>query len=102
MFGRLALGLVFLRFVAQFGNPGLPEQRTAIDIDLAVKRYDVAGLGRDQRIDLDEAGIGFEVQPVHLLDEVTELSHLLFVEVEPEGELAGLVILQPGVRGNGN
>ena len=98
MLRSFAFRLVFLRLVTQFRDFLLPEQGAAIDVDFAVKRDDVARLGRNQRIDFNQARIRIEVQPVQLLDEVAELAHLLLVEFEAKGQLTCLVVLQPGIR----
>ena len=80
----------------------MPEQRAAVDINLAVQRDNVACLVRDQWIDLDEAGIQINIQLVELLDETAELAHLLLVQLKAKSQLPCLVALQSCIRGDGD
>ena len=54
---RAPLHRVFLAGVAQRGELRLAEERVGVDVDLGVQRHERAGLGDDQRIDLDQARV---------------------------------------------
>jgi hypothetical protein len=86
---------IFLRRIAQSGHGLLAEHGVRVDVDLGVERHEVARLGDDQRIDLEQRRIALEIDAVQRREDGLELAHLRALEAEAEGELAALVRLQP-------
>ena len=93
--GRSALHFVFLAVVAPLRQLFLTEQRVVLDVDLRVERDEVAVARDDQRVDLDQARILFQVQAVQRLRDARELLDLLACEPEAERQHAALRRLQP-------
>ncbi len=80
----------------------LAVQRAAVDVDLGIEGDDIAGLRNDERIDLDKGGVALHVEPIHAMNQIAELAHLLLVEPQPKSQLPRLIILQAGVGLDGN
>ena len=86
---------IFLRRIAQRRQLLLAEHRVRVDVDLGVERDELAGLGDDERVDLEQRGIALEVDAVQRHQDGLELADLRALEAEAESELAALVGLQP-------
>ena len=94
VFARRALDRIFLRRIAQARQRLLTENRIRVDVDLRVERDEVATLGDDQRIDLEQRRVALEVNAVQRHENRLELANLRALEAEPEGDLAALIALQ--------
>jgi hypothetical protein len=93
-----ALHRVFLPGIAQRRHVRLAVEGVGLDVELAVQRDQPARLRHDQRVDLDQAGIAFDIQSVERQQNRLELSGLPARKPEAEGELPALEGLQPGRR----
>ena len=89
-----ALDGIFLRRIAIGGQRLLAEHRVRIDVELRVQRHELAALGDDQRIDLEQRGVALEIDAIQRHENGLEFADLRTLEAEPEGELAALVGLQ--------
>ena len=97
---RLALHRVFLRVIAHFGQRSLAKQRVIFDVDLGVQGKEFPIRGHDQRIDLHQAGIAFQVQLVNGMRDFSELRDLRSAKAHAKSQLPALKVLQPGCRMN--
>src|SRR5262249_51133060 len=99
--GGTTLHRVFLARVAQLGELGMAEQRVVVDVDLGIECHQGLLARHDERIDLDQAQVLLEIQPVERGGERLELPDLRAGESEPEGELTRLMRAEAGSRMNG-
>ncbi len=76
----------------------MPEQRVVVEVELGVERQQLAVLGDDQRVDLDQRGILVDEQAVQTAEELIETLDLFAVEIELEAQSAALPRGQPGHR----
>ena len=91
---------VFLRLITQRDQLGMAHQRVGIDADLGIERDQIAFLGDDQRIDLDQAGVVVDVQLVQRLEDGGELRDLVAGQLQAERQIAGLIGLEAHSRMN--
>ena len=61
-----------------------------LEVHLAVEGDDLAALGEDKRVDLDDGAVEVDVHLVQLLHEVDGAVDRLALEAEAKGERAGL------------
>ena len=94
MLRRLALHRILLRVIPQGRQVLVPEQRVVLDVDLGIERQQIAVAGDDQRIDLHQAGIAFQIQPVERVRDLAELRDLRAAQPQSERQLPRLEILQ--------
>ncbi len=73
---RLALHGILLRVIAHRGQILVPKQRVVFDVDLGIQGQKIAVRGDDQRIDLHQAGIAFQIQLVDRVRDFAELRDL--------------------------
>ena len=85
---------IFLRRIAHGGQRLLAEDRVGVDVELRVERHEIAGLGDDERIDLEQRRIALEIDAIQRHEDGLELADLRALEAESESELAALVGLQ--------
>jgi hypothetical protein len=67
---------IFLLRIAQLREVRVTEDRVGVDVDLGIQRDEMARLGDDQRIDLDQAGVLLDVEPVESARDRLELGDL--------------------------
>jgi hypothetical protein len=96
--GRLELHRVFLGLVAHLLDVAVAEQRVVVEIDLGIERQDLAGTRHHQRIDLDDRGIEAAERLVHAEHELDRGTDLLALELQAEGEAAGVEPSHAGHR----
>src|SRR5690606_15373514 len=63
-FRSLDFLFVFFVEVAQFQNLRMPEKGVVVEVEFRVQRYDVAGTGDHQRVDLRQRTVFFHEHPV--------------------------------------
>src|SRR5229473_1065411 len=96
MLGRLGLDWILLRDVAHLLDLVVAEQRVVVEIHLGVEGDDLAVAGDNERVDLDDRGVELGEDLVHRQHELDGALHLLALEPEAEGELAGMEAFHPG------
>jgi hypothetical protein len=89
---------VHLVLVAHILHVVVPEQGVLIERHLAIERDQAVRLGDDQRIDLHQGRVEVAERLVHRHQQAHELVHLAFLEVELEGDVAGLERAHRGRR----
>ena len=90
----MSLDRIFLRRVAPRDEVLLAEQRVVLDVDLRIECHDVALVGDDQRVDLDQARVALEIELVERAGDDLELGDLRAFEAETVGERAAVRTLQ--------
>ena len=78
--------------------PGVAELRVLVERDLAVEGDDLAVLGEDERVDLDERRVLARVDGVELDEHVGDLGGQLVVEAAGLGDLERLGLVDAGER----
>jgi hypothetical protein len=99
---RPPLHRVLLAGIAQRRQLRVAEQGARVDVDLGIERDQRAGLGDDQRVDLDQTQILLHVEAIERLHQGLELGELRSGKSEPEADLARLEALQAGGRVDGD
>ncbi len=97
---RLDLERRLLSHVAQRLDLGMAIERVVVEVHLGVERQETAVIGHDERIDLDEGGVGCLERVVDGVHELGGLRDLGALEAERERELARLKRSKTGARVN--
>ena len=71
--GRLDLGRVLLGDVAQRQDVLVAEQRVVVEVHLAVEADELAVLGDDQRVDLEQAHVLLDEHAIEVADQLDAL-----------------------------
>ena len=88
--GGLDLGRVFLVDVAQLGDVLVPEERVVVEVDLGVEAEELAGLGHDQRVDLEQRSCPSRRRRVELADQLDALVDLVACQLQRRGDFAAV------------
>ena len=91
---RFDLERIFLGQVAHVLDVRVAEEGVVVERHLRVEREQVAFFGHDQRIDLDERGVGFNEGVPHGGHQLPGLRDLRALQTERKGELARLEVAQ--------
>ena len=87
---RLDLERIFFVEIAQLLDVGVAEERVVVEVHLRVEREQVAVFGDDQRIDLEQRGVGGDERLVERGHQLRRLADLRPLEPERERQLARL------------
>ncbi len=92
--GRLDLERILFGQVAQLLDVRVAEERVVVDVHLGVERQQVAALGHDERIDLEERRVGRDERVVERTHQLDGLLDGVARQPQRERQLASLEGLQ--------
>ena len=68
----------------------VPEHGVVVEVDLGVETKELAGLGHDQGVDLQQAHVGPDEGAIERADELDALLDLIALELQGRGDLAAV------------